>query len=154
LDFATKKINSLGQYQDLVLTPIKGRITDLESMTVENLAADITDLIMGQLEPLHAYKLYETTSKKDSIQNPIYDSLSKIDLHLSESGKSKVIEVLKNQHYKLRKSEKFEDYMPKGEEKIQLQNALQALQMYRALLSGMRSGSLWVESPFAVNQQM
>jgi len=44
--------------------------------------------------------------------------LSKIDLNLSESGKSKVLEILKNQHDKLRAAEKFEDYLPQGEAKI------------------------------------
>jgi hypothetical protein len=80
--------------------------------------------------------------------------LEKIEEHLSESGPSKVLEVLKNQHHKLRKAERFEDYMPKGEERIQLERALDTIEMYKALLVAMSNGPVGLGRPFAVNQQM
>jgi len=64
------------------------------------------------------------------------------------------LEILQNQHDKLRAAEKFEDYLPQGEAKIQLENALRALKLYKALVVGMREGALGLGSPFAVNQQM
>ena len=40
-------------------------------------------------------KIYKSISGKQIKQNPIFDSLSKIEMHLSAGGPSKVIEVLK-----------------------------------------------------------
>jgi hypothetical protein len=62
-----------------------------------------------------------------------------------------VLEILKSQHDKIRKSEFFGDYLPKGEEKIQLENALRAIDLYDALLIGMSDGPVGFGNPFAVN---
>lgn len=114
----------------------------------------LESIILPAIESVPEYQIYKSLESKSIKQNPIFDSLSKIDLYLSESGPSKVLEILKAQHYKLRKAERFEDYLPKGEEKIQLENALRAIAMYKALLTGMNSGPLSFGNPFGINQQM
>jgi hypothetical protein len=42
--------------------------------------------------------------------------------------------------------------MPKGEEKVQLERALDAIEMYEALVYGMRKTSLGLGNPFGINQ--
>jgi hypothetical protein len=44
--------------------------------------------------------------------------------------------------------------MPKGEERIQLERALDTIEMYKALLVAMSNGPVGLGRPFAVNQQM
>lgn len=120
----------------------------------EKVSEFIQKRILDQLTKVPEYQIYKSISGKQIKQNPIFDSLSKIEMHLSAGGPSKVIEVLKKQHYKIRKAERFEDYMPKGEEKVQLEKALDAIEMYKALVSGMRKTSLGLGNPFGINQQM
>lgn len=110
--------------------------------------------IISLLESVQEYKLYQSIKNKRVKQNPIFESLQKIDLRLSESAPSKVLEILKSQHDKIRKAEFFGDYLPKGEEKIQLENAIRAIDLYDALLIGMGDGPVGFGNPFAVNQQM
>lgn len=129
-------------------------ILELNEISKENIAKELQKKITEQINSDNIVKLYREVKSKQSKENTIYDSLSKIDLNLSESGKSKVLEILQNQHDKLRSAEKFEDYLPQGEAKIQLENALRALKLYKALVVGMREGALGLGSPFAVNQQM
>lgn len=126
----------------------------VSEITPEKISSKVSDFIKNIVNSNKLYKLYNQVKSKQSKENPLYDGLSKIDLRLSESVPSKVLEVLKNQHDKLRAAERFEDYLPQSEIKIQIENALRAVNLLKALIVGKREGALGFGSPFAVNQQM
>ena len=157
---AEQKVASVKGDEGLVTIDDIANVSSIHGLTAEHLVDPekltefLTKFFLDNFESLPAYQMYKEISKKQVKQNPIFDSLSKIDMLLSESGASKVLEILKKQHYKIRKAERFEDYMPKGEEKIQLTNALQAINMYEALVTGMSQTALGLGNPFGINQQM
>lgn len=151
---AVEPMANLENVPDADIISVKEGEWDLDTISEDKVAGYLSKKIIDLIKPLESYALYKQTSKKTIKQNPIFKSLKEIDLRLSGSGSSKVWDVLQRQHFKLRKAEHFSDYLAKGEEKVQLENALQAIDMYLALLVGMKGGTIGFGNPFAVNQQM
>lgn len=127
---------------------------DPSTLKVEDVARRFKSFIKDKVDSISNYQLYKTAKSKNIKQNPIFEALKSIDMHLSESGPSKVLDVLQRQHFQIRKAELFGDYLPRGEEKIQLENALRAVELLQSVLVGMSDGPLGIGNPFAVNQQM
>lgn len=125
-----------------------------EELTVDNVAKSVKNKILKLLKSDALYNIYTKVADKPTKQNSIYDSLENIDLTLSEGKKSKVLELLRDQHNKIRHAEKFEDYLPQGKEKETLQNALQAIRLYKAVVIGMRESDLDLGNPFNYAQQI
>lgn len=135
IEITKDNINIDEKFEEKIYKTLKNKILDL--LTSDNL-----------------YKLYNKIKNKETKQNSIYESLEKIDLILSEGEKSKVLEVLKNQHNKIKHIEKFEDYLPQGKEKEELENALQAIKLYKAVVVGMRESKYEIGNPFNYSQQL